>query len=111
MVCQANDRDCIAFYKISPQGAQQHIANLHSPQNDNVVIDLAVCKNSVAHPYCFRTLRDSPESLALNRCIMQTTLTLKWESLRVLFIACLKPDTNTYDEDIADISHSMTHME
>ena len=98
VVCQAKGSDCIAFYKISPQGDQQHIANLHSP-NDNDVMDLAVCKNSVAHPYCFRTLREIPGSFTMNTCIMQTNLTLKWESLRVLFIACLKPDTNTYDDD------------
>ena len=82
----------LAFYKILGNGQEIHIAD-KGPSNIDDVMQVVIRQQDNCDRLCFFTIEY--ECNTLMRKIVQTRMNMKWDILRVLFIACFKPNGNT----------------
>jgi hypothetical protein len=96
-ICGAGQMDCVSFYKILSDGTQVHLAELEA-KNGQVIGDMQIRSRCYPDLMCFDTMHQPLSSLGTWSAMTRVTFKMKWELLRILFIACLKPDAN-YTED------------
>ena len=91
IVCENKTQGRQAFHKILSNGQEIHIADKVGPQI-RAVIQFSIRQHEISGRLCFFTTEHDLDA-GMNK-IVKTRMKLKWGMLRVLFLACLKPDVN-----------------
>ena len=92
IVCEHKRGGVLEFYKILSNGHEIHIAD-KGPSNIDDVMQVVIRQQDNCDRLCFFTVEH--ECNTFMRKIVQTRMNMKWDILRVLFIACFKPNGNT----------------
>jgi len=87
IVCERKVDNTLAFYKILPN--RQEILLSDKPNNDSKFVwELVIRKHENSDRLCFCTIDHTKGN---GSKIVQTKMMLKWDLVRILFIACFKP--------------------
>ena len=92
IVCEYKHNGVLAFHKILSNGQQIQIA-YRGPSKYGCVYSLVIRQQDNSDRLCFFTIEYDLDA-HMNK-IVQTRIKLKWCMIRILFLACFKPDGNT----------------
>jgi len=91
IVCENKTQGRQAFHKILSNGQEIHIADKVGPKI-RAVMQFAIRQHEISGRLCFFTIEHDLDA-GMNK-IVHTKMKLKWGMLRVLFLACFKPQKN-----------------
>jgi len=94
IVCEYKIGGVLAFHKILSNGQEIHIAD-KGPSHCRGIMQVAIRQQYNSDRLCFFTVEHDLDT-DTNK-IVQTRMNLKWDILRVLFLACFKPEP---DDDV-----------
>ena len=89
IVCERQLAGVLAFYKILGNGQEIHIAD-KGPSNIRAVMQVVLRQQDNCDRLCFFTIEH--DLARSTHKIVQTRMNMKWDMVRILFLACFKPE-------------------